>query len=113
MNQNSEPNSKTQAIEIFDFAYPKDDPRHKGIYLMQNQNEWETETEQESESDVVDIIGRAVVLYDFVAESENELSVLKGDMLVVSASGAEGWYIGCKGEDEVGLVPATYVSIVD
>eukprot|EP00798_Chlamydomonas_sp_ICE-L_P022806 gene22806-29971_t len=53
----------------------------------------------------------AVVLYDFVAELESELSISAGEELVVGSE-VDGWYQVTRASDgATGLVPAAYVQL--
>lgn len=57
--------------------------------------------------------GKAVALFNFVSESENELSLVEGQVIWVSYRQAEGWLVA---EDpktqERGLVPEEYVRLL-
>lgn len=57
--------------------------------------------------------GKAVVLFDFEPEHENELGLYEGQIILVSYRQARGWLVA---EDpstgESGLVPETYVRLV-
>lgn len=57
--------------------------------------------------------GKAVVLFDFTPEHENELGLYEGQIILVSYRQARGWLVA---EDpstgESGLVPETYVRLV-
>ncbi|PVU91271.1 hypothetical protein BB560_000258 [Smittium megazygosporum] len=102
-------------IEIYDFAYPRDDPRHKGVYpappkaesVSNDQNDdWPEEEDLEQQ-----ILGKAEALYDFVGENEGELNFSKGDILILTRRNAGGWIVGYKG-DEIGLVPENFVKLL-
>lgn len=50
--------------------------------------------------------------YNFTAESENELSIKKGDKITVIKRIDEGWWIGsCNGKS--GMFPSNYVTTID
>lgn len=50
--------------------------------------------------------------YNFAAESENEISLRKGDIIKVTKHIDEGWWIGtCNGKN--GMFPSNYVSIIE
>ncbi|ORX77398.1 SH3-domain-containing protein [Basidiobolus meristosporus CBS 931.73] len=87
-------------LKIRDFAYPPSDPRHWGEYVE----------EEEEEDDVESVQVRA--LYDFTAESPDELSFSEGDILNIQYKECEGWLVGYL-EDQVGLIPENYVEFID
>lgn len=50
--------------------------------------------------------------YEFNAESKNELSLKKGDIIKVTKRIDEGWWVGiCNGRN--GMFPSNYVSVID
>ncbi|PVU92206.1 hypothetical protein BB559_003810 [Furculomyces boomerangus] len=112
-------------IEIYDFAYNSEDPRHKGIFPSHEtnhdveqeslQSSADTENADDDDLETKDpenkIIGKARALYDFAAESEYELGFSQGDILILTKKQGEGWVIGYKGDD-VGLVPENYVELI-
>lgn len=57
--------------------------------------------------------GKAVALFDFESEHENELALKEGQIILVSFRASDGWLVG---EDprtgETGLVPETFVRLV-
>jgi hypothetical protein len=61
---------------------------------------------------------RGLVLYDFTAEANNELSVKTGDVVMVRFDDgvklvSDGW-VSCQGQgDELGLVPDAYIAVKD
>ncbi|OLY85496.1 Protein scd2/ral3 [Smittium mucronatum] len=58
---------------------------------------------------------RAVAIFSFNAEGKGELSVLKGDFLLVLAQSTEDWFVVEKvgSRSQVGLVPVSFVSFYD
>ncbi|ORX98167.1 hypothetical protein K493DRAFT_313787 [Basidiobolus meristosporus CBS 931.73] len=81
-------------LRIRDFAYPESDIRHWGEYA----------------EDSGFVLVRA--LYDFIAENPSELGFREGDLLHIQYQQCEGWLVGCH-EDGVGLVPESYVELVE
>ena len=50
--------------------------------------------------------------YNFTAESENEMSLNKGDIIKVTKHIDEGWWVGvCNGKS--GMFPSNYVSVIE
>lgn len=50
--------------------------------------------------------------YNFVAESETEMSLKKGDLIKVTKKIDEGWWVGtCNGKS--GMFPSNYVSLLE
>ncbi|GAC95068.1 cytoskeletal protein binding protein [Pseudozyma hubeiensis SY62] len=127
------------AIRIRDFAFPDDDPRHKGDPLAEPQSSADhyqdfdehghssadvdedefyiegAEDENEFDGDQGDNAsvpeGVYKVLYAFEPVSEHELAVHPGEVVHVIGSLDGGWAIALKEGDESvkGLVPATYL----
>jgi hypothetical protein len=57
--------------------------------------------------------GRAVALFDFDAENENELSMKEGMIVFISFRHGEGWLVAQDlKSDESGLVPESYVRLL-
>ncbi|KAI9724296.1 MAG: HOG (high osmolarity glycerol) pathway protein [Chrysothrix sp. TS-e1954] len=57
--------------------------------------------------------GKAVALYDFAKENENELPLVEGQVLWVSYRHIEGWLVARDPKsDENGLVPEAYVRLL-
>ncbi|PVU98700.1 hypothetical protein BB559_001351 [Furculomyces boomerangus] len=57
---------------------------------------------------------QALVLYNFVAESKEELSVSEGDRLLILAQSTNDWYVAelYENQGSVGLVPVSYVALI-
>lgn len=50
--------------------------------------------------------------YNFMAESEKEMSLKKGDLIIVTKKIDEGWWVGtCNGKS--GMFPSNYVALLD
>lgn len=56
-------------------------------------------------------IGICHVLYDFVGENANELSINSGENLAVTDISDEFWWQGKK-NNELGIFPASYVELI-
>ena len=53
----------------------------------------------------------AVVLYDFTADGEDELTVAEGEDLIVLESDSDDWWKVRNSKGEEGVVPASYVEV--
>eukprot|EP00760_Papus_ankaliazontas_P007915 PhM_4_TR13597/c0_g1_i1/m.63680 len=64
--------------------------------------------------DVHDLVGKTVVArYSYKSRAPDELSFVKGDLIVcVSPGGEEGWFVGVCNQ-RTGMFPYNYVNIVD
>ncbi|KAJ2854757.1 HOG (high osmolarity glycerol) pathway protein [Coemansia erecta] len=115
---------------VRDFAYHKNDPRHRGEH---KEIKPEEEADPGNESDpwgsfesggpnvhVADdsgsgassTIGIARALYDFEAENPTELGFAENDILHISYKQCDGWFVGYKG-NQVGLIPENYVELTN
>ncbi|KAK5074199.1 HOG (high osmolarity glycerol) pathway protein [Lithohypha guttulata] len=56
--------------------------------------------------------GKAVALFDFVPEHENELSLKEGQIILVSYRHGQGWLVAEDMTGESGLVPEEFVRLV-
>ncbi|KAJ2707878.1 HOG (high osmolarity glycerol) pathway protein [Coemansia sp. IMI 203386] len=115
---------------VRDFAYPKDDPRHRGeLREVEPEDEadpgndsdpWgsfesggpNVHTDDETNSGTSSAIGIARALYDFEAENPTELGFAENDILHISYKQCEGWFVGYKG-NQVGLIPENYVELIN
>ncbi|SOV05898.1 uncharacterized protein UDID_08786 [Ustilago sp. UG-2017a] len=133
------PQDSPYAIEVRDFAFPPDDPRHHGEQLLDPEQEEVEQGSQDQypqeESDAAEHEfyiegaddenefdgdegdnanvpeGVYKVLYEFDPVSEHELAVQPGETVHVVGSIEGGWAIAIKDDDQAikGLVPATYL----
>ncbi|WFD35301.1 hypothetical protein MCUN1_002152 [Malassezia cuniculi] len=80
---------------VRDFAFPTDDERHAGVGSV-----------------IPRTRAGHVALYDFIAESENELSVAAGEPVLVLRESDAGWVVAqtnSAGRVRRGLVPEAYL----
>jgi streptogramin lyase len=52
----------------------------------------------------------ATVLYNYKANDNDELSVQKGDKLIVLETYDDGWWM-VQGNDSIGLLPSNYLEV--
>ncbi|ORY05135.1 hypothetical protein K493DRAFT_404476 [Basidiobolus meristosporus CBS 931.73] len=87
-------------LKIRDFAFKDTDPRHWG--------EKGEDTDAASQG-----LSKAIALYDFEAENPSELSFMQDDILTIQQKQCAGWLVGFKVEDKVGLIPESFVRIIN
>ena len=56
---------------------------------------------------------RAVVLYDFTADGDDEMSVHEGETLLVLERDTDEWWKCRNGQGDEGVVPANYLEVRD
>lgn len=122
-------------ISIRDFAYDESNPLHYGYYddgLEGTEEEEGTDMDEYEGDDVEDHQGdsdrrqsvllpneyivnkRAVALYDFEPENDNELGFHEGDILFISYRHGQGWLVAeNQARDKTGLVPEEFVSFIE
>lgn len=78
------------------------------------QEEPEEEEEEEEDHRAIAAAGNtAVVVYDFDADGDDELSVKEGDRLVVlDKDGSEEWWKCRRADGQEGVVPASYLEVI-
>jgi len=63
-------------------------------------------------TDEIKNCGRGVALYDYVSQAPGDLTIKKGDeIIILEDSEAEGWWTGMIGERK-GLFPSTYIEVI-
>lgn len=105
---------------IKDFAYPSSHPLRLGNFEMYGDNDG-SDDEYADDFDYHDdtrspdeINRRAVALFDFIPENDNEVKLVEGQIIWISYRHGQGWLVA---EDpatgENGLVPEEYVEVFD
>ncbi|KAG8965811.1 cytoskeletal protein binding protein [Tulasnella sp. 419] len=97
-------------------------PKPKGVHWdpeppSEIRRSEDTEYEDDGTSATIPLkpgeVGHAVVLYDFVADGEDELTVNEGEKLVVvDKEGSDEWWKCRSASGKVGVVPASYVDLM-
>ncbi|CCH62404.1 hypothetical protein TBLA_0H01160 [Henningerozyma blattae CBS 6284] len=129
-------------ISIKDFAYENSNPLHYGYFNeQQDENsinnddihidadaEQEADAEADIEADGEDegkrssiylpnnyiINQKAIALYDFVPENDNELQLVEGDIIFINYKHGQGWLVAQNlNNNKIGLVPEEFVSYLD
>ena len=99
---------------VRDFAYHDKHPLHYGV--PQEPEVWDETTAASLENSVKDpndIYSRAVALFDFKAENENEVDLKEGQVIWASYRHCKGWIVAEILETgQTGLVPEEYVQIL-
>ena len=101
---------------VRDFAYPEEHPLHHGHDLRPRGEEFPLdEDENDDEHDHPDEINRrAIALFDFEPENDNEVKLREGQVIMVLYRHGQGWLVA---EDPAtrdnGLVPEEYVEFLD
>ncbi|EGV60200.1 HOG (high osmolarity glycerol) pathway protein [Yamadazyma tenuis] len=125
------------STQVKDFAYAESHPLHSawqeprsvfdeeedddmldydyGFYPRANTNDNEDDdNDYKNNDDNMEINQRAVVLFDFAPENENEVALTEGQIILISYRHGQGWLVA---EDpdtgENGLVPEEYVQILE
>ncbi|CCF56882.1 hypothetical protein KAFR_0B05860 [Kazachstania africana CBS 2517] len=117
-------------ISIKDFAYDDAHPLHYGYFNDGEDDEDEEEDTylepNETSNDNIDrrqsiilpneyvINQRAIALYDFEPENDNELGLHEGDIVFISYRHGQGWLVAeNQPRTKTGLVPEEFVSFLD
>ena len=130
----SEETSLVGYISIRDFAYDVSNPLHYGYYddSLEETDGEEERTDMDEYEDIDDsqddidrrqslllpteyiVNKRAVALYDFEPENDNELGFHEGDILFISYRHGQGWLVAeNQARDKTGLVPEEFVSFIE
>lgn len=111
-------------ISIKDYAYEDSNPLHYGYFDGDNE-----EDEMVSDSSNMDdgyikrqsitlpddyiVNQRAVALYDFEPENDNELKLTEGDLVFISYKHGQGWLVAeNESRSKTGLVPEEFVTYI-
>lgn len=103
--------------ETTDFAYPQTHPLRNGNFPQSDRESYLSEEldsfNYESHSFSYDEINRrAVALFDFEPENDNEVALSEGQVIWISYRHGQGWLVAEDPElGENGLVPEEYVEI--
>ena len=65
--------------------------------------------EPEEEEGVLDTL-TAVALYDYLAHAPDELTIAKGEVVMVLEEYDDGWWLVGNDNDDAGVVPSNYLS---
>lgn len=111
-------------ISIKDYAYADSNPLHYGYFDGDNEedemvsdssNGEDTYNKRQSITLPDDYIvnQRAVALYDFEPENDNELRLAEGDIVFISYKHGQGWLVAeNESGSKTGLVPEEFVSYI-
>lgn len=116
-------------ISIKDYAYQESDPLHYGYFEESSDDEGNKENIKNCEgtgdglfdkrqsmilpSDYI-VNHKAVAIYDFIPENDNELALKEGDVVYISYKHGQGWLVAENEErTKTGLVPEEYVSFIE
>lgn len=116
-------------ISIKDYAYEESNPLHFG-YFEEEEGEGESDKEidvGESEGDLrlnnresvllpdeYVVNRKAIAMYAFVPENDNELELNEGDIVYISYKHGQGWLVAENHDrSKTGLVPEEYVQLID
>lgn len=105
--QPERPRSSAAKSVHFDASEPE-------IIPIQDAEEDEGEPDEEPQEQADDGLGegeRAVVLYDFTADGEDEMSVHEGETLVVLERDTDEWWKCRNAQGDEGVVPANYLEV--
>ena len=103
---------------IKDFAYSSSHPLRLGnfeVYENNSDDEYDDDYSYHDDDQSPDEINRrAVALFDFTPENDNEVKLVEGQVIWISYRHGQGWLVA---EDpatgENGLVPEEYVEVFD
>lgn len=128
--------SALEYAQVRDFAYPEYHPLHYGVPIEKDaasdlgspedvvtENGWEVHRKLDLENldgfleqnytDPDDIYARAMALFDFSPENENEIELLEGQVVWVSYRHGQGWLVAENLETgATGLIPEEYVQFI-
>ena len=111
-------------ISIKDYAYEDTNPLHYGYFDGDNEEDdmisdsSNTDNEYNKRQSVTlpdDYIvnQRAVALYDFEPENDNELKLAEGEIVFISYKHGQGWLVAeNESRSKTGLVPEEFVSYI-
>lgn len=98
---------------IIDFAYLEDHPLRLGNYPTSARSSLSSDYDFPDQSSLLDEINlRAIALFDFKPENDNEVELKEGQIIWISYRNGQGWLVAenpVTGEN--GLVPEEYVEV--
>lgn len=106
-------------ILVRDFAYSEDERLHFGVEEMSSSDKFDKETlppweEEEKEDDDNEINCKAIAIFEFRPENENELALVPGQEVWVSYRHGQGWLVAENLDSgETGLIPEEYVELIE
>lgn len=115
-------------ISIKDFAYPTSSPLHYGYFdeLTPTQSPLICATNNNINDDLNKrqsfllpnnyiINQKAIALYDFIPENDNELKLSEGDLIYINYKHGQGWLVAqdINDKERIGLVPEEFISYID
>lgn len=117
---------------IIDYAYSEQNPlRHGEFEVYEDYDELEedgdmynyeygnndfndNDNDNDFNNDNVEINQRAIALFDFAPENDNEVALTEGQIILISYRHGQGWLVAEDPETgENGLVPEEYVEILN
>lgn len=111
-------------ISIKDYAYADSNPLHYGYFDGDNEEDEMASDSSSAENtynkrqsitlpDDYIVNQRAVALYDFEPENDNELRLAEGDIVFISYKHGQGWLVAeNESGSKTGLVPEEFVSYI-
>lgn len=114
----------TGYISVKDYAYDESNPLHFGYFEEEDKEEEEVEegsanvrisnTKSILLPDEYVVNRKAVAIYPFVPENDNELELNEGDIVYISYKHGQGWLVAeNRDRTRTGLVPEEYVSLLE
>jgi hypothetical protein len=67
------------------------------------------ESNEDAANDVVDLLGMATALYEYLPQEPTELSFKEGAQIEVYHMGEDGWWQGRTEDGKIGLFPSNFV----
>lgn len=104
-------------ISIKDYAYDESNPLHFGYFEEDEEDQSNlrlANTKSVLLPDEYVVNRKAVAIYPFAPENDNELELKEGDVVYISYKHGQGWLVAENHDrSRTGLVPEEYVSLLD
>ncbi|CDO94003.1 unnamed protein product [Kluyveromyces dobzhanskii CBS 2104] len=105
-------------ISIKDYAYDESNPLHFGYFEEEEEDQSNLRLSGNRESillpDEYIVNRRAIAMYPFVPENDNELELKEGDVVYISYKHGHGWLVAENNDrSKTGLVPEEYVQLLE